>query len=169
MNSCEQDLLEFSLNLEFLEAEFFLYGALGYGIDAISPALANGGVAPTGVKKANLSPITRDIMIQFGYQELGHLRAIQNITGGGIPRPPMDLSSSHFATLMERAMGVPLIPPFDPYIDELNFLLSAYMLPIVGLTGYVADFNYINTSKTTTVARLGRAIDQVGPRLAPKT
>lgn len=31
------DLLEFPLNLEYLEAEFFLYGSLGVGFDHVAP------------------------------------------------------------------------------------------------------------------------------------
>ncbi|KAM0962509.1 hypothetical protein ACFX13_022050 [Malus domestica] len=32
------DLLEFPLNLEYLEAEFFLYGAFGHGLDTVDPS-----------------------------------------------------------------------------------------------------------------------------------
>ena len=68
------DLLEFPLNLEFFEAEFFLYGALGYGLDKVAPNLTQGGPTPIGAKKANLDPFTRDVIEQFAYQEIGHLR-----------------------------------------------------------------------------------------------
>ena len=68
------DLLEFPLNLEYFEAEFFLYGALGYGLDKAAPKLTGGGPTPLGAKKANLDPFTRDVVLQFAYQEVGHLR-----------------------------------------------------------------------------------------------
>lgn len=68
------DLLEFPLNLEYLEAEFFLYGALGRGLDAIAPNLTMGGPPPIGVKKAKLNPLIRDVILQFALQEVGHLR-----------------------------------------------------------------------------------------------
>lgn len=68
------DLLEFPLNLEFLEAEFFLFGALGYGLDRVAPNLTNGGPSPIGARRANLDTLTRDIILQFGWQEVGHLR-----------------------------------------------------------------------------------------------
>jgi len=49
----------------------------------------------------------------------------------------MDLSSSSFAKVMDSAFGYPLHPPFDPYANDVNFLLASYVIPYVGLTGYV--------------------------------
>ena len=68
------DLLEFPLNLEFLEAEFFLYGSLGHGLDKVAPNLTQGGPTPIGAKQANLDHFTQDIIKQFAFQEVGHLR-----------------------------------------------------------------------------------------------
>lgn len=74
MPTSDVDLLEFPLNLEFLEAEFFLWGSLGRGLDAIAPQLASGGPSPIGSQRAHLSPLIRDIITQFALQEVGHLK-----------------------------------------------------------------------------------------------
>ncbi|KAE8647149.1 hypothetical protein Csa_021760 [Cucumis sativus] len=132
----DADLLEFPLNLEYLEAEFFLYGSLGYGLDKVAPNLTMGGPPPIGAKRAKLDPFIRDIILQFGYQEVGHLRAIKT-TVKGFPRPLLDLSSASFAKVMDKAFGRQLKPHFDPYANGLNFLLASYLVPYVGLTGYV--------------------------------
>ncbi|XP_022155238.1 desiccation-related protein PCC13-62 [Momordica charantia] len=130
------DLIEFPLNLEYLEAEFFLYASLGYGLDKVDPNLTMGGPPPIGARRAKLSPFVRDIILQFAYQEVGHVRAIK-ATVKGFPRPLMDLSSKSFAKVMDLAFGRPLDPPFDPYANTLNYLLASYLIPYVGLTGYV--------------------------------
>ncbi|KAK2990194.1 hypothetical protein RJ640_014646 [Escallonia rubra] len=130
------DLLEFPLNLEYLEAEFFLWGSLGRGLDCVAPNLTMGGPPPIGVKLAKLDPLTRDVIAQFAYQEVGHLRAIKNAVPG-FARPLLNLSAASFATVMNNAFGRPLVPPFDPYANELNYLLASYVIPYVGLTGYV--------------------------------
>ncbi|WOL11823.1 hypothetical protein Cni_G20587 [Canna indica] len=130
------DLLQFALNLEHTECEFFLFGALGHGLDAVAPDLAMGGPPPIGAKKANLDNVTRKIIEEFGYQEVGHLRAIKS-TVGGIPRPQLDLSAKNFAKIMDDAFGYHLNPPFDPYNNTINYLLASYVIPYMGLVAYV--------------------------------
>lgn len=70
------DLLEFPLNLEYLETEFFCWSALGYGLDAIDANLTGGGPPSIGGQSASLTPMIRDIASQFCYQEVGHLRYV---------------------------------------------------------------------------------------------
>ncbi|KAM3707964.1 hypothetical protein ACB098_02G065500 [Castanea mollissima] len=140
------DLLEFPLNLEFFEAEFFLYGALGYGLDKVAPQLTQGGPTPVGAKKANLDPFTRDVIEQFAYQEVGHLRAIQKVVKG-FPRPLLDLSKESFANVVDAAVGKKLSPPFDPYYSGVHYLLASYLIPYVGLTGYVGTIPKLQAPK----------------------
>ncbi|TXG71543.1 hypothetical protein EZV62_000122 [Acer yangbiense] len=149
------DLLEFPLNLEYFEAEFFLHGALGYGLDMVAPNLTGGGPPPMGAKRAILDPFTRDIVLQFALQEISYresyiflahfvhqsddnvyCRAIKR-TVKGFPRPLLDLSAKSFAKTVDKAFGVPLNPPFDPYSSSMNYLIASYLIPYVGLTGYV--------------------------------
>ncbi|XP_074561821.1 ferritin-like catalase Nec2 [Curcuma longa] len=133
--SSDKDLLQFALNLEFLEAEFFLFGSLGVGLNSIAPELAMGGPPPVGARKANLDNTTNDIIEEFGYQEVGHLRVIES-TVGGIPRPLLNLSAEVFADIMNDAFGYNLNPPFDPYNDTLKYLIASYVIPYIGVVAY---------------------------------
>merc|ERR1711915_352545 len=118
------DWLEFPINLEYLEAEFFLWSAFGYG------------PPPIGGQKANLDPFLLEVIKEFAYQEVGHLRALKK-TVPGFPRPQLDLSASNFAKVVNVALNTTLSPPFNPYASSLNYLLASYLIPYVGLTGYV--------------------------------
>ncbi|KAK7332661.1 hypothetical protein VNO80_29416 [Phaseolus coccineus] len=60
-NFSDADLLEFPLNLKYLEAEFFLFGALGYGLDKLAPTLTGGGPPPIGAKLVDLDPLAKDV------------------------------------------------------------------------------------------------------------
>ncbi|KAK6911577.1 hypothetical protein RJ641_023670 [Dillenia turbinata] len=150
------DLLQFALNLEHLEADYFLWGALGYGLDDIAPELVMGGPPPIGVKKANLDALTMSIIHEFGLEEVGHLRVIKS-TVGGFPRPLMDLSAKNFATLIDEAFGKHLEPPFDPYHDSLKYMIASYVIPYMGLVGYVGANPLINgfVSKRLLAGLLG--------------
>ncbi|XVE65479.1 hypothetical protein DITRI_Ditri08aG0003200 [Diplodiscus trichospermus] len=125
-----------TLQPQYLEAEFFSYGALGHGLDLVAPELPGGGTTPIGGKKANLDDFTQDVILQFGFQEVGHLKAIKNSVKG-FPRPQLDLSASSFAKTINHAFGKPLEPPFDPYANSINYFIASYLIPYVGLTGYV--------------------------------
>ncbi|KAK9673122.1 hypothetical protein RND81_12G147700 [Saponaria officinalis] len=129
-------LLQFAQNLEHMEADYFLWGALGYGLDVVAPWLAQGGPPPIGARKANLDKFTWSIIREFGFEEVGHLRVLKS-TVGGIPRPLMDLSPNQFARVMNEALECALEPPFDPYRDSLSYMLASYLFPYVGLNGYV--------------------------------
>ncbi|CAF2113633.1 unnamed protein product [Brassica oleracea] len=142
MSATDVDLVHFAMNLEFTEAEFFLKASTGKGLDAFNATLAKGGPPPIGAKKANLDPITNRIIEEFGYQEIGHLRAIADMTGG-IPRPLLNLTRENFAMFMDRAVGRRSNPRFDPYTNSLNYLLASYYIPYVGLTGYVGAIPYL--------------------------
>ncbi|XP_057428482.1 ferritin-like catalase Nec2 [Lotus japonicus] len=150
------DLLEFPLNLEYLEAEFFLFGALGHGLDVVAPNLTGGGPPPIGARAAKLDPLVRDVIYQFALQEVGHLRAIKS-TVKGFPRPLLNLSKASFAEIMDSAFGKPLSPPFDPYANSINYLLASYVIPYVGLTGYVGANPLLQnaTSKKLVAGLLG--------------
>jgi hypothetical protein len=66
--------IQVALNLEYFEAEYFLWAAYGYGLDKLAPYLVGGGPPPIGPKKANLTPYYNDVVLQLGLQEIGHLR-----------------------------------------------------------------------------------------------
>merc|ERR1711915_348259 len=87
------DWLEFPLNLEYLEAEFFLWSAAGYGLDHVAPQLPEGGPPPIGAQLAHLDSVVREVILEFAYQEVGHLRALKK-TVTGFPRPQLDLSAT---------------------------------------------------------------------------
>ncbi|XP_060219201.1 ferritin-like catalase Nec2 [Lycium barbarum] len=141
------DKMQFPVNLEFLEAEYFLWATYGYGLDVAAPKLAMGGPPPIGARRANLDPLTKNIFMEFANQEVGHLRAL-NSTVGVFPRPLLDLSAKNFGKIFDEAFGYKLIPPFDPYRDSLSYMLSCYVIPYVGLVGYVGTNPNINGYET---------------------
>lgn len=79
------------------------------------------------------------------------IRAIET-TVGGFPRPLLDLSPHNFAKIFDEAFGYRLIPPFDPYRNSLSFMLASYVIPYIGLTGYVGTNPFLNGYKAKAVS-----------------
>lgn len=144
------DLVQFAMNLEFLEAEFFLFGAFGKGLDSFVPDLTSGGPAPVGGKKAKLDPLVQSVVEELGYEEIGHLKAIYERVGG-IERPLLNISAENFGEIFDKALGKKLVPPFDPYASSVHYLLASYLLPYVGLTGYVGAIPLLRKFATKDV------------------
>ncbi|CAL0330220.1 unnamed protein product [Lupinus luteus] len=119
--------------MEYLEAEFFLFGATGHGLDNFAPELAQGGPSPIGGKMANLDRLTKDVIYQFALQKIGHLRAIKRRVKG-FPRPLLNISTEAFAQIMHSTREL-LDPPFDPYANFINYLFASYFIPYFSLTG----------------------------------
>ncbi|KAK9293048.1 hypothetical protein L1049_021032 [Liquidambar formosana] len=132
---------------------FFLWSALGYGLDKVAPELATGDPPPIGAKKANLDYFTRSIITEFGYEEVGHLRVLKS-TVDGIPRPLMDLSATNFAKIFDEAFGYALVPPFDPYRDSLSYMLASCVIPYMGLVGYVGANPLLNGYRAKRVYQI---------------
>jgi hypothetical protein len=134
----DNDILNFALNLEYLEAEFYLYAATGSGLST-ADALAGAG---TTIVPANLAavPWTSPAQAQFAAElaqtELDHVRFLQSVIGKNsgtpVPRPAIDLT--FFAALGVAAnLG---ITTFNPFTDPNSFLVGAFTFEDVGVTAY---------------------------------
>ncbi|KAK9086433.1 hypothetical protein Syun_028827 [Stephania yunnanensis] len=142
------DPLQFALNLEHLEADYFLHSSTGEGLEKFAPELVMGGPPPIGAMKANLDDVTRNIITEFGFEEVGHLRLAIKSTVGGFPRPLLDLSPHNFAKIFDAAFGHPLNPPFNPYTSSVKCMLASYVIPYMGILGYVGANPSLNGYKS---------------------
>lgn len=119
-------LLQFAQNIEHLEADYFLWGALGCGLDDIAPQLTLGGPPPIGVRKANLDNLTESIIKEFGYEEVGHLR---------------------FANYTLKNIWFILITSFTIVEFHANFEILLCLFLIIGISKCVYTLNNMITSK----------------------
>ncbi len=104
----ELAVLNFALNLEYLESEFYTYGQYGYGIEHFgikTSGVASGsnpstGGTTTGGKQVNLSNslvFTPAITSQIGSDERAHVVLLQGFLGNlAIAKPNINLNALGF-------------------------------------------------------------------------
>lgn len=126
------DLLNFLANTECLESIFDTYAAFGENIP--SDLFKNGGPV-LGGKRANLSNEFQAWVEEVALDEQGHVRMIREVLGErSVPCPKVDLIGG-FNQFFKRALDYNGTEDFDPYANDVNFLVSMWTLEEIGATG----------------------------------
>jgi hypothetical protein len=131
----QADVLNFALNLEYLEATLYAYIVTGKDLDS---SLTGGGPAPTGAPGMLTFPNAQiaDLFAEIYFDEASHVSALRTAIGQiAVPRPQINLA----------ALGA---------ITTTNYLQIARLLEDVGVTAYAGAAAGLDGTNLTAAAQI---------------
>ena len=146
-------ILNFALNFEYLEAEYYTRGTTGLGIaDFGIPTDGVGTPGTVTVKPNPAVPFTNSTIqgyaLEIAEDERLHVNFVRNtiIELGGTPIafPSVDYLNS-FNLLAVNAGIVPAGGTFDPFLNQANFLLGGFTFSDVTVTALKGAAGKITT------------------------
>jgi hypothetical protein len=135
------DVLNFALNLEYLEASFYLYVTTGSGLSTTDQG-ANPGTVSGGAKIAFTNPEVNTIAQNLASDEQAHVEFLRS-TITAVGGTPVSLPALNLA-----AMGAPT--------NDATFIALARQLETVGVSAYEGGIAYLvsNTQAVTYAASI---------------
>ncbi|NAZ82812.1 ferritin-like domain-containing protein [Kineococcus sp. R8] len=130
-------VLNFALNLEYLEAEFYCFAAYGHGLDnATATGTGTQGGVTGGHRVPFKSKAIRYYAEEIANDEIAHVKFLRSALGtSAVSRPAINLRES-FTGAAVAAGVIKAGETFDPFSSEAFFLLGAFLFEDVGVTAY---------------------------------
>jgi hypothetical protein len=155
----DADILNFALNLEYLEAQFYYYAFFGTGLpDSILGGTGTRGAVRPGRKVNFTDPQVSQFAAEIAADERAHVEFLRGALGAAaVAQPEIDISADPNGAFSTAARAAGLIgagQSFDPYMNDENFLLGAFIFEDVGVTAYKGASPLI-TNKTFLEAAAG--------------
>jgi hypothetical protein len=150
----DEDIFQFALNLEYMEAEYYLRATTGKGIDAADLG-SNPGQVQGGRKVSFQDKAIREFADELAENELAHVRFYRRTLGSqAVDRPAIDFEDGFAA--VAKAAG---LPDFDPFANDMNFLLGGMLFEDVGVTGYAGAASLLKKTEFVDAAAAILAVE----------
>ena len=153
----DTDILNFALNLEYLEANFYNLAANGVTIDKLSTPIGITGTGTQGtvVLDPNFAkvpfaiPTIKAYATETAIEEGKHVSFLRGALGSAaVAQPQIDL----FNSFNKLAVGAGVGASFNPFASDAFFLIGAYIFEDVGVTAYHGAAGSITSSSNLSAA-----------------
>jgi hypothetical protein len=135
------DVLNFALQLEYLEGAYYTQAAFGTAVSAsFTSGVGTAGAVTGGSLVPFTDPVVREIAREIAFDEVAHISFLRSaLQGAATAQPAINIAGDATGafTIAARAAGiVGANETFNPYASDENFLLGAYLLTDVGVSAY---------------------------------
>jgi hypothetical protein len=168
------DVLNFALQLEYLEANYYAYATTGQGIaGGLQSGTGTQGsvITGSGTGAARQVTFTDPVLAQYAREiaadEVAHVTFLRtalgasaaaqasiNLSGSASVTTPGGTAVGAFTAAARAAGVVGATDTFDPFASDENFLIGSYLLTDVGVTAYRGSARLIS-NKTFLEAAAG--------------
>ncbi len=146
----DTDILNFALNLEYLEAEFYQRAAnnLVLGTEDISGFVGTQGFVTGGSQVPFTDAVVQQFAQEIAADELAHVRFLRRTLGEkfAVTRPSIDFTAGFTAVGTSANLPADVLDStgvFNPFSGDVPFLLGAFLFEDVGVTAYQGAAAYI--------------------------
>ena len=142
MAPTDPEILNFALNLEYLEAQFYQYAVFGTGLPAnMLTGVGTQGGAISGRKVTFKDPLVAQYAKEIAQDEVAHVAFLRKALGASaVAQPAIDIGgmdpTGAFSVAARAAGLISAGQTFDPYASDEAFLLGAFIFEDVGVTAY---------------------------------
>lgn len=154
------DVLNFALNLEYLEASFYLYATTGTGLSSTDMG-SGAGTVTGGAQVTNFSPAVANIAAQIAADEQTHVELLRSaLSSAAVPMPNINLGA--LGTINNQTLFLQVARAFEDtgvsaYIGAAQYLVSSvpdltYAAQILAVEAYHASnirFNIVQMGLTS--------------------
>ena len=149
----DADYLNFALNLEYLEANFYTLAATGQTVDEVGIGITGVGTSgavttkpggPTACAVPFKNSLVQSYAMEIAQEERNHVSFLRSaLNSAAVAQPAIDLYNSFNG--LAALLGITGVTAFDPFADDASFLLGSYIFEDVGVTAYTGAAPLLTT------------------------
>jgi len=154
----DEDLVTLSLQIAYLQAEYYSQGVLGVPLATALTTGAGTAGAVTGARTVTIAdPVLAEMLREIAFGKIDQVTRLRGLLGSAVTaRPAIDIgtgATGAFTVFAQGATQIVAPATFDVYASQEMFLLGAFVIEETAVLAYKGHIQSIRS--TTLLAAMG--------------